>query len=253
MSSNDNFSKFENLTFDDFRGLAKDDSLSRHEKVGFPDSYRNGKEEDIFADLIAKVRNISLTGKKILEIGPGCSDLPIKLSHICQENNNSLIFVDSQEMLGHLPKAPHIKEYYGAFPFALGDDLDGLTGRVDAIIAYSVIQYVFTGGNLWDFIDCCMRLLADDGEIFFGDIPNSTMRKRFFASTAGCKFHRDFTGQNEKPEVDFNQLESGQMDDSVVFSILSRARAQGFHAWVLPQSSSLPMGNRREDILIRKP
>lgn len=43
------------------------------------------------------------------------------------------------------------------------------------------------------------------------------------------------------------------MDDTVVLSILSRARAQGFHAWVVPQGEGLPMANRREDILIRKP
>jgi len=53
--------------------------------------------------------------------------------------------------------------------------------------------------------------------------------------------------------VHFNRLEPGQMDDSVVLALLARARAQGFHAWVLPQASELPMANRREDILIRRP
>jgi hypothetical protein len=38
-----------------------------------------------------------------------------------------------------------------------------------------------------------------------------------------------------------------------VLALLARARAQGFHAWVLPQDAALPMGNRREDVLIRKP
>jgi hypothetical protein len=51
----------------------------------------------------------------------------------------------------------------------------------------------------------------------------------------------------------FNRLEPGQMDDSVVLALLARARAQGFHAWVMPQAVDLPMANRREDILIRKP
>lgn len=87
----------------------------------------------------------------------------------------------------------------------------------------------------------------------FGDIPNITMRKRFFSSAGGQKSHRQYTGRDEKPEVLFNQLELGQMDDSVVLAILARARAQGFHAWVVPQLSTLPMANRREDILIRKP
>lgn len=253
MSANDSYSRFDNLTFDDFRELAKDDSLSRHEKIGFPDSYREGKEEVIFDDILAKVSNISKKDKNILEIGPGCSHLPIKLAEVCQSNGSRLMFVDSAEMLAHLPKAAHIKEYFGSFPSALADNFNNLSGKVDVIIAYSVIQYVFAEGNLWDFIDRCLNLLANEGEIFLGDIPNISMRKRFFASAAGHESHRQFTGREEKPVVNFNQLEIGKIDDSVVIAIISRARAQGFHAWILPQGHSLPMANRREDILIRKP
>lgn len=253
MNSDYNYSKFENLTFDGFRALAKDESISRHEKVGFPDSYRDGKEEDIFDDILAKVGNVSKKNKTIIEIGPGCSELPIKLLELCQKYGSSLFFVDSEEMLALLPNGVHVKKYAGAFPAALGHDLQNLAGKIDAIIAYSVVQYVFSEGNLWNFIDRCMELLADGGEIFFGDIPNISMRKRFFSSEAGFESHRKFTGRDEKPVVHFNQLEVGQMDDSIVIAILTRARAQGFHAWILPQPLSLPMANRREDILIRKP
>lgn len=253
MSKEKNYSKFANLTFNDFRELAKDSSLSRHEKVGFPDSYREGKEDDIFRDMLAKLPNLSLPKKNVLEIGPGCSGLPIMLSQLCEKNGSHLIFVDSQEMLSLLPEAPHITKYAGAFPSALGNDYEKWMGSIDTIAAYSVIQYVFAEGNLWDFVDRCLLLLADGGEMLFGDVPNISMRKRFFASAAGAASHRQFTGCDEKPEVLFNQLELGQMDDSVVLAILARARAQGFHAWVIPQSPSLPMTNRREDILIRKP
>jgi hypothetical protein len=132
-------------------------------------------------------------------------------------------------------------------------EFEKFTGRIDVIIAYSVIQYVFTEGNLWNFLDRCLALLSEGGEILFGDVPNISMRKRFFSSQAGAVSHRNFTGKNERPEVVFNNLEIGQMDDSVVLAILARARSQGFHAWVVPQALSLPMANRREDILIRKP
>jgi hypothetical protein len=124
---------------------------------------------------------------------------------------------------------------------------------VDAIVAYSVIQYVFAEGNLWDFIDRCLSLLNDGGEIFLGDIPNVTMRKRFFSSSDGVRVHQAYTGKQEVPEVVFNRPEPGRIDDSVVLSVLARARAAGYHAWVLPQGEALPMANRREDILIRKP
>lgn len=253
MTNTKKYSKFANLTFNEFRELAKDKNLSRHEKVGFPDSYRDGKEEAIFQDILLKLLNLSLPNKNILEIGPGCSNLPAMLSELCKKNNNKLYFVDSPEMLTFLPKNNHVKEYAGAFPMALGPDFDKLLGQIDVIIAYSVIQYVFSEGNLWDFLDRCLLLLADSGEMLFGDVPNLTMRKRFFSSAQGELSHHQFTNSDEKPTVIFNQIELGQMDDSVVLAILARARAQGFHAWVVPQTSSLPMANRREDILIRKP
>ncbi len=253
MSKTDDYSKFVNLTFDDFRKLAKDPTLSRHEKVGFPDSYREGKEEDIFRDMCGKLSKLSLPAGNVLEIGPGCSELPIMLSQLCAKNGGHLVFVDSEEMLSHLPQAAHITKYAGTFPSALGGDFEKWERKVDVIVAYSVIQYVFTEGNLWEFVDRCLALLAEGGEILFGDVPNITMRKRFFSSEAGAASHRQYTGRDEKPEVLFNKLEPGQMDDSVVLAILARARAQGFHAWVVPQSPYLPMANRREDILIRKP
>lgn len=253
MKSTDNLTKFANLSFDDFRELAKDPSLSRHQKVGFPDSYRSGKEEFIFRDIVAKIPQLELTDKIVLEIGPGCSELPIMLAELCKNNSNRLIFVDSEEMLSHLPNEPHISKRPGAFPEAIEMDADELRGKVNVIIAYSVIQYAYSGGNVFGFLDKCLSLLAAGGEIIYGDIPNITMRKRFFSSDAGVRSHREYTGSDEAPEVIFNQLEIGQIDDSIVLAILARARAQGFHAWVVPQLATLPMANRREDILIRKP
>ena len=244
---------FSNLNFDDFRAMANNPSLSQHEKVGFPNDYRDGKEEAIFRDICNKLLNLKLTGKNILEIGPGCSKLPIMLASLCSDNNSDLIYVDSSEMLAHLPDGPRISKFEGKFPDAFADEIVKFTGKIDVIISYSVIQYVFTGGNLWDFIDRCLALLSNGGEILLGDIPNISMRKRFFSSEVGAISHRNYTGSDEGPEVIFNNLEIGQMDDSVVLGILARVRAQGFHAWVVPQGHSLPMANRREDILIRKP
>lgn len=244
---------FQELTFDKFRELAQSEQLSYHEKVGFPNEYREGKEGLIFADVLAKLRSLDGVGKTVLEIGPGCSRLPMMLADVCKERGHELHFVDSPEMLAQLPEEEPIRKWPGRYPNDVGTLFTQLSGKVDTIIAYSVIQYVFAEGNLWDFLDRTLSLLADGGEILFGDVPNTTMRKRFFSSAAGIRCHREYTERDELPEVRFNQLEPGQMDDSVVLSILSRARAQGFHAWVVPQGEGLPMANRREDILIRKP
>lgn len=243
---------FDDLTFEKFRELALSSDLSNHEKVGFPNEYREGKEDAIFADMRVKLHALNGENKIILEIGPGCSGLPVMLANLCAEKNHQVHFVDSQEMLQHLPEGKLIKKWPGCYP-SVPELFEQLLGKVDVIIAYSVIQYVFAEGNLWGFLDSSLSLLADGGEIFLGDIPNITMRKRFFESASGIKCHQEFTGRDEAPQVEFNKLEIGKIDDTVVLSVLARARSQGFHAWALPQGNDLPMANRREDILIRKP
>jgi hypothetical protein len=251
MSVND-YSRFENLSFADFRRMAQNDSLSRYEKIGFPDSYRAGKEPLIFQDITSKLRALNSQGKTILDMGPGCSELPLMLIDLCRRNGHTLILVDSAEMLSQLPPEPFIKTIAGSYPDCSAQ-LEEYRGRVDAILCYSVLHYVFAEGNVWEFLDKSIELLAPGGEILLGDVPNVSKRKRFFSSPGGVEFHREFTGTQETPEVVFNQIEHGRIDDAVVLSLLMRARGAGFNAYVLPQRDDLPMANRREDILIRKP
>jgi len=102
-------------------------------------------------------------------------------------------------------------------------------------------------------VDACLALLAPGGQLLIGDVPNVSKRKRFFASAAGVRAHQRFTGTDEAPAVAFNVPERAKIDDAVVFSVLARARAAGFDAFVVPQAADLPMANRREDILITRP
>ena len=63
--SEENYKRFADISFDDFRGLASDESLSCYEKIGFPDSYRKGKEHLIFNDLKSKVSQLDEEHKNI--------------------------------------------------------------------------------------------------------------------------------------------------------------------------------------------
>ncbi|MGI4779710.1 MAG: class I SAM-dependent methyltransferase [Janthinobacterium lividum] len=245
---------FENLNYDDFRRLALDDSLSVYEKVGFPDSYRLAHEKNIHADLKHKAPALDAPETRILDIGCGCSDLPRMLMRTAEEKRQQLFLLDSPEMLAQLPAAPceSVVQVPARFPDC-PDFLKEFQGRFDVVLTYSVIQYVFAGGNVFEFLDEALELLAPGGRLLIGDIPNTSMRKRFFASETGAAHHRAFTQSDARPDVRFNRLEAGQIDDSVVFAIVARARAAGFHGFVLPQPSELPMANRREDILVVRP
>jgi hypothetical protein len=77
--------RFANLTYDDFRKLAVDPSLSCYEKIGFPNSYREGKEEAIFQDIVSKIPALTGRQKTVLDIGPGCSHLAHMLVNLCQQ------------------------------------------------------------------------------------------------------------------------------------------------------------------------
>lgn len=244
--------RFRDLTFEAFRSRALDATLSEHEKVGFPDEYREGRVDTIFADILSKLPALHERDRTVLEIGPGCSGLPRRLIDHCARQAHRLVLVDSDEMLRLLPDADHITKLPGRYPQCHAA-LAEYVGRVDALLSYSVIQYVFAEDNLWAFLDGALALLAPGGHMLLADIPNASMRRRFLMSAAGRAFHRSYTGRDEVPDIASDGPQPGQMDDAVVFSLLMRARAAGFHAFVVPQHDALPMANRREDLLIRRP
>jgi len=247
----DKYQRFATLCFEDFRRFANDESLSREERVGFPVCYRTGKEKIIFHDILQKLSLLRRNDKTVLDIGPGCSKLPVMMMDLCRRNRHKLLLVDSGEMLSQLPDKPFVKKIEGYFPYC--DSLMSYRGNIDVILSYSVLHYIFAESNVWDFLDASLELLSSGGEMLIGDIPNVSKRRRFFSSPAGVKFHHRFMRTKRPPEVVFNRIERHVLDDSVVLALVTRARNQGCDAYVLPQADGLPMANRREDILIRKP
>jgi hypothetical protein len=245
--------RFRDLTFDGFRDLATSEGLSRYERIGFPDTYRHGYETGIFRDVRTKLTNLDRRGQVVFDIGCGCSDLPLLLANHCSERSHSLHFCDSPEMLDHLPDESFIRKSAGCFPKDMAELVAEFAGHVDAILVYSVLQYVFVEGSIFDFVDACLTLLAPGGQLLLGDVPNASKRKRFFASAAGIRHHQAFTSSDEIPVVGFNGLERSKIDDAVALGMVSRARAAGFDAYIVPQAPDLPMANRREDILIVRP
>jgi hypothetical protein len=240
------------LDFAAFAKLAGDERLSKYERIGFPDAYRVGYEEAIFADICAKLPRLADSELTIMDIGPGCSDLPRMLIDRCNAQGHRLVLVDSDEMLAQLPDASFIDKRPGLFPKCF-DQMTDLCGQVHVLICYSVFHYIFVEANPFEFIDRSLELLAPGGEFLIGDIPNLSKRRRFFSSSAGIAFHRESTGADTAPDVQFNVTTPRMIDDSVVLSVLQRARASGADAYVLPQPDGLPMSNRREDVLIRRP
>ena len=238
---------FDDLTFNDFKNRAKLQDISNNEKIGFPDNYREGYTNPIFNDIKTKLLKINEENKIILDIGCGCSDLAFKIIDYCERKKHNLLLLDSQEMLDLLPDKPFIEKFPSRFPKSK-KLINKYAGKIDAIIIYSVLQHVFLESNMYNFLDAACSLLNRGGDLLIGDIPNVSMRKRFFASHTGVEFHKTFTGKNENPKVDHLIIEENKIDDGVVFGILHR-----YHTYLCRQNVDLPMMNRREDILITRP
>lgn len=239
-------------SYQDFRGWAKDGSLTLNQKCGFLEEQRAGKSATILADISAKLTAMRNPGAEILDIGAGCSDLAHHIIDVTGTEGQSLTVIDCPEMLELLPSPPHLKKIEGPFPDCLERSPEPI-GPFDAILAYSVVQMLFAESNLFGFVDAAARLLKEQGQLLIGDIPNATMRKRFMVSAAGKAYHKAHYSHLPEPNVAFNALSPGEIDDSVVVGLVGRMRAGGFHAFVMPQAPELPMANRREDILIVRP
>src|SRR3954451_22221614 len=140
------YARFAELSFDDFRRLANDEQLSPYERIGFPDDYRKGYERAIFEDIGHKLGAIgSGSGSVVVDIGPGCSELPQMLRTTCEEHDHQLVFVALPEMLEHHADGPGLRKIPGRFP-EVAAELDALRGAAAAVLAYSVLQYVFEDG-----------------------------------------------------------------------------------------------------------
>ncbi|HEY0329453.1 MAG TPA: class I SAM-dependent methyltransferase [Rhodopseudomonas sp.] len=244
--------EWDQLDYARFAQLASDDRLSMYEKIGFPDSYRKGYEELIVNDIAAKLPRLGQCGLTVLDIGPGCSAVPHMLIELCRRQQHRLFLVDSPQMLAQLPDPDFVVKRPGQFPECAGG-LAELNGAVDVVICYSVFHYVFASGNPYAFADEILRLLAAGGQCLIGDIPNASKRYRFFASDAGIAFHKQFTRSDTLPPQRPDGPQPGVIDDSVLMGLVLRARAAGADAYLVPQPAELPMANRREDLLIRRP
>ncbi|WP_447747396.1 class I SAM-dependent methyltransferase [Pseudomonas nicosulfuronedens] len=249
----DRFAGYRQLGYDDFRELAARDDLSLHQKIGFPDEYREGFAEAILDDVRGKLPALTRAGTRILDIGAGCGELALQMQYQAGQLGQQLLLNDSAEVLAALPDCTGSTKVAGRFPEGLGDALGGWQGGFDAVLCYSVFQYVFAEANPFDFLDQALALLAPGGRLLIGDLPSSGMLQRFLASDSGKAYHRQYSGRDEDPEVQFNRPQPGKIDDAVLLGLVARARASGFEAWLVPQASSLPMANRREDLLFQRP
>ena len=245
---NPELERFRNLRFEDFGRMAKDHSLKPYEKIGFPSKFREGFDKVILQDIKNKI-NWDSAGS-LIDIGCGCGDLTELLIKDVGQSGKQILLVDSSDVLNQIEQSPYVNKVIGRFPDN-GDEIKQ-NGLVDVVICYSVFHYVFLEGNPFDFIEQALGLLKPGGRFLLGDIPNVTKRNRFLLTPEGETFHQELMQTSEKPKISSSIIEHGKIDDGFIMGLLSRYRNFGVETYLLPQPTSLPLANSREDILFLK-
>jgi len=235
--------------FDYYKEKATDENLTTTEKVG---RYLKQAENElnIFEDIKEKLPALNQEGALIIDIGCGCSDPVKKLINHSHQVKNNLVLVDSDEMLALLPDSNNITKVATQFPDK--DFVEKYQGKADAIIVYSVFHCVYLESDFIMFVDSLVKLLNNGGSLLLADLPNATKKKRFLSSDEGKAFHKAWSGDDQDPEVNWNQFEAGSLDDSLVMMLMARYRQMGYETYLLPQNKQLPFSNTREDLLVRK-
>lgn len=248
-----NIGKFD-LSYESFRKIAKNPHVSAHERVGFPNSYREGFTADIAQDIIYKLDIVDKAGGSLLDIGCGASPLTSTLLDKFSSCNIKAVLVDSPEMLEKLDTSTASQHHKiaGRFPDVLDQVMAIAPEGYQAILCYSVLSCMIIDQNIFDIIDAICLSLAPGGTALIGDIPNESKRNRFFSTDTGIQFHKSFMKTISPPTVEHYKIKRNTIDESVLNGLIARARSNGCHAYLLPQPKSLPMANRRDDLLIQK-
>jgi hypothetical protein len=250
MVDQDDIDRFKELNYDGFRRLAREPGISNNQRIGFPDSYREGFADSILVDICTKLPVLTRSGGTIVDIGPGCGELSEKLINLCAERQHRLVLVDSTEMLNLLPDADFITKVPGQFPDNIATLTALLPDGADALLCYSVLHYLLQDFDIELISTSVSKLLRRKGSALFGDIPNISKRKRFFSSDEGREFHRNYTGRDEYPTDLLNEPEEGKITDHTLEVFISCFREDGLNAKIVEQGELLPMYNRRDDLLI---
>lgn len=187
----------------------------------------------------------------LLDIGCNCGDITIPLSFLCDK----VTVIDGG---GAIERIKRRTNDHDNFTYIKGEFLAiNLKEKFDCILAYSVLMYVEPFERKLEFILKAADMLKPGGRLLIGDIVNSDRKYRFANTEKGQAVNKVYRENLKKLTIeDRIKLEHDKpveniLNDAQLMEILLKVREKGFESYLLPQSSSLPFGYTRDDILIK--
>lgn len=196
---------------------------------------------------------------RVLEIGCGLGTILLPLAFIAKK----VYGIDHPDIISRLKQQPINANCCLIAGNWLKDEFS--IADISKIIIYSVLHYMNSAEEAFQFIEKALSYLPSGGRVLIGDIPNEDKKRRFNVSEKGILFNQEWEKQKSKfitsDERAINEialLYKSEMEseikpsDEMVFSIMRHFRELGHETYLLPQLGCLPFGNTREDILIIK-
>tara|TARA_B100001027_G_C16264987_1_gene331502 strand:- start:2762 stop:3490 length:729 start_codon:yes stop_codon:yes gene_type:complete len=216
-------------------------------------SFQKRQEKKIPKDVIKKLK---VNKRDIcLDIGCNLGAILLPISKIV----NEITGIDQphciQRLKSKLTNSKNIKLIENDF-----FEHDFNNKKYDKIIIYSVIHAMKNKKEVYKFINKALSLLKPTGALLIGDIPNSSLKKRFLNSKYGKKFTKEWIKKNKmtKKDKDAQRILSEdirndlKINDEFILEIVTYLRKRGNNVYWLKQPSDLPFGHTREDLLIER-
>lgn len=237
-------------SFENYRSLASMENVTDTEVAGRYE-FQAYAERMIVGDVLKKL-SIG-PDDELMEIGCGPGNLLIPLSYVVAQS----VGIDNAAALDRLTARVgdrcQIRLYAGDFlTMELPDS------KFDKVLIYSVLHYLNDTDAVIAFVSRALSLLSPGGKLLLGDLPNQDKKRRYAESPAGKAANLEWqaliSSKGGHPMSQFpRDDELVAFDDDLVLSLLRLGRELRFESYLLQQSSSLPFGNTREDILYVAP
>lgn len=143
------------------------------------------------------------------------------------------------------------------FPLPFADNF------FDKIICYSVVHYLSDHKQFLNLVKELLRITKSHGKILIGDIPLSDKGRDYldkrkenpfqdFLGSAKYFFKKNSTNLLYKlKDINSTQVHGLSYDRKTLEHLLSQIKLARFA--IVPQDSTLPFANSREDVIISKP